>query len=93
MIPGDRRKRTVFQVVDCFSFVCNQWKSERKMSVIGKKLNPIQSGGHGDDTSDTDNTKNVTIKPDDVLRLNAITTDYLCKPGEEFPLKFIIFPL
>lgn len=55
------------------------------MSVIGKKLNPIQSsGGHEDDSLATTNDKeNSSIEPDDVLRLTTITNDYLCKPGED----------
>lgn len=55
------------------------------MSVIGKKLNPIQSsggGGHNEDSSTNDDKENATIKPEEVLRLTSITTDYLCKPGE-----------
>lgn len=65
------------------------------MSVIGKKLNPIEaSGGHGDDNSTTTtatatttpstaiiNSQSTKISPDDVLRLAQITDDYLCSSG------------
>lgn len=53
------------------------------MSVIGKKLNPIQaSGGHGDETTTTTNTQpSKIVTPDDVLRLTTITDDYLCSSG------------
>lgn len=49
------------------------------MSVIGKKLNPIQaSGGH---TTPTNNDEPSKITPDDILRLTTITDDYLCSSG------------
>lgn len=53
------------------------------MSVVGKQLNAIQSGGHGDDASNKVNSteKQATISPDHVLRLQAISDDYLCAPG------------
>lgn len=52
------------------------------MSVIGKKLNPIQaSGGHGDENTTTTNSQASKITPDDVLRLTTITDDYLCSSG------------
>lgn len=55
------------------------------MSVIGKKLNPIQSsGGHGDEnttTTTTTNSQPSKITPDYVLGLTAITDDYLCSSG------------
>lgn len=47
------------------------------MSVIGKKINPIQSGQGPLDTSAS---PECIITPDDVLRLNKITDDYLCTP-------------
>lgn len=53
------------------------------MSVIGKKLNPIQSSGGHEESPATENKGNSTIKPDDVLRLTSITPDYLCKPGNK----------
>lgn len=55
------------------------------MSVIGKKLNPIQSSGHSDDTTTarSNNKENLaTITPDEVLRLTSIADDYLCRPGK-----------
>lgn len=66
------------------------------MSVIGKKLNPIESieasGGHGDENSTTAaatttpstaiiNSQSTKITPDDVLRLTQISDDYLCSSG------------
>lgn len=52
------------------------------MSVIGKKLNPIQaSGGHGDENTVPANNQTSKITPDDVLRLTTITDDYLCSSG------------
>lgn len=52
------------------------------MSVIGKKLNPIQSGGgHGDENTSTTNSQPSSVTPDDVLRLTTITEDYLCSSG------------
>ncbi|XP_031636242.1 protein unc-119 homolog [Contarinia nasturtii] len=50
------------------------------MSVIGKKLNPIQqASGHSDENAPTTNSSEATkISPDDVLRLTTITDDYLC---------------
>lgn len=57
------------------------------MSVIGKKLNPIQSSGGHEESPPNENKENSTIKPDDVLRLTSITPDYLCKPGTKM-LKF-----
>lgn len=57
------------------------------MSVIGKKLNPIQaSGGHGDENTTTTTTNNQPSKitPEDVLRLTKITDDYLCSSGWKF---------
>lgn len=52
------------------------------MSVIGKKLNPIQaSGGHGDENTTPSNNQSSKITPDDVLRLTTITDDYLCCSG------------
>lgn len=67
------------------------------MSVIGKKLNPIEaSGGHGDENTTTTTAAGTTttppstaiihsqstkITPDDVLRLTQITDDYLCSSG------------
>lgn len=66
------------------------------MSVIGKKLNPIEaSGGHGDENTTTTTAAGATtppstaiihsqstkITPDDVLRLTQITDDYLCSSG------------
>lgn len=59
------------------------------MSVIGKKLNPIQSSGGHEESLSNENKENSTIKPDDVLRLTSITPDYLCKPGKKIMLKFI----
>lgn len=53
------------------------------MSVIGKKLNPIQSSGGHEESPANENKENSTIKPDDVLRLTSITPDYLCKPGRQ----------
>lgn len=54
------------------------------MSVIGKKLTPIQSsGGHGDENTTTTNSQPSKITPDDVLGLNSITDDYLCSSGWE----------
>lgn len=47
------------------------------MSVIGKKLNPLQSGNS---PLDTTSSPECIITPDDVLRLNKITDDYLCTP-------------
>lgn len=48
------------------------------MSVIGKKLNAIQSGGlrGGDQNS----TPQRLPTPDDVLHLNKIAEEYLCSP-------------
>lgn len=52
------------------------------MSVIGKKLNPIQaSGGHGDENTTTANSQPSKITPDHVLGLTTITDDYLCSSG------------
>lgn len=52
------------------------------MSVIGKKLNPIQaSGGHGDESTTPDNSQPSKITPDDILRLTSISDDYLCSSG------------
>lgn len=52
------------------------------MSVIGKKLTPIQaSGGHGDENTAPANNQPSKITPDDVLRLTTITDDYLCSSG------------
>lgn len=52
------------------------------MSVIGKKLNPIQaSGGHGDENTAPANNQPLKITPDDVLRLTTISDDYLCSSG------------
>lgn len=53
------------------------------MSVIGKKLNPIQSSGgnsvsHGDDTTNNQSIK--SIAPDDVLCLSKIAEEYMCNP-------------
>lgn len=54
------------------------------MSVVGKQLNSVQSSGHGDDVSNkVHNTeKKPTVTPDEVLRLTAISEDYLCSPGK-----------
>ncbi|XP_013107281.1 protein unc-119 homolog [Stomoxys calcitrans] len=52
------------------------------MSVIGKQLNNLQSSNTA--TPPADNEKNLqscTITPDDVLRLNKISEDYLCSPN------------
>lgn len=52
------------------------------MSVIGKKLNPLQaSGGHGEENNSTSNNQPSKITPEDVLRLTTITDDYLCSSG------------
>lgn len=65
------------------------------MSVIGKKLNPIDASGHGDENTTTTTAAGTTttpttaiihsqstkITPDDVLRLTQITDDYLCSSG------------
>lgn len=48
------------------------------MSVLGKKLNPLQSGGPRDST--TNNQPLECTTPDDVLHLTKITEDYLCSP-------------
>lgn len=45
------------------------------MSVIGKKLNPIGSGGGVSRTVSRDYPS-----PDDVLHLNKISDEYLCSP-------------
>lgn len=64
------------------------------MSVIGKKLNPIQSSGgggntgSGNDKTDEDIANQNQIKnskvitPDDVLGLTKIADEYFCSPGE-----------
>lgn len=59
------------------------------MSVIGKKLNPIQSSGGGnsavshnnDDDSSGNNQSTQSITPDDVLSLTKIAEEYMCSPG------------
>lgn len=51
------------------------------MSVIGKQLNSIQSTNK---TNSIDNDKPIdicSITPEDVLRLNKISEDYLCSPS------------
>lgn len=57
------------------------------MSVVGKKLNPIQANnannvGHGDETPPNDDQEPAKTTPDDVLKLKTIADDYLCRPGE-----------
>lgn len=49
------------------------------MSVIGKKLNPIQSGVPRRD-SNSSTQQQQYFKPDDILRMNKIADDYLCSP-------------
>lgn len=59
------------------------------MSVIGKKLNPIQSSGGGnnavshnnDDDSSGNKQSTQSITPDDVLSLTKIAEEYMCSPG------------
>ncbi|XP_055306847.1 protein unc-119 homolog [Sitodiplosis mosellana] len=70
------------------------------MSVIGKKLNPIQaSGGHSDEnttanTTTTTNNQPSKITPDDVLRLTTITDDYLCSSDANiFDIDFTRFKI
>lgn len=51
------------------------------MSVIGKKLNPIPSGGPRE--TNTNNSQQQRLQmptPDDVLHLNKIADEYLCSP-------------
>lgn len=63
------------------------------MSIIGKKLNPIQSSGGGNTESGNENTddditnqnqikNSKVITPEDVLSLTKIADEYLCRPGE-----------
>lgn len=60
------------------------------MSVIGKKLNPIQSSGannvgHGDDNNQSptnDQAPPAIVTPDDVLQMKNIADEYFCRPGE-----------
>lgn len=58
------------------------------MSVIGKKLTPIQAsgggGGHSDENTAPTNDQPSKITPDDILRLTTITDDYLCSSGWNF---------
>lgn len=51
------------------------------MSVIGKQLNPIQSGTTSVEVEEN-SSRNVqgVVSPDDVLRLTKISEDYLCSP-------------
>ncbi|XP_061395902.1 protein unc-119 homolog [Musca vetustissima] len=49
------------------------------MSIVGKQLNSLQSSNIA---TPVDNEKILcTITPDDVLRLNKISEDYLCSPS------------
>lgn len=51
------------------------------MSVIGKQLNTLQSTNK---SNSVDNDKIIhicSITPEDVLRLNKISEDYLCSPS------------
>lgn len=57
------------------------------MSVIGKKLNPIQSNLN----EDSNNHSEKSISPDEVLRLSKIAEDYLCSPGKQFDFLFLFF--
>lgn len=54
------------------------------MSIIRKKLNPIQANDGSNNICQTDdnsgqNTSNIT--PNDVLLMTKIADDYLCGPG------------
>lgn len=53
------------------------------MSVIGKKLNPIQSStvSHNNDDGNSNSQSTQSISPDDVLSLTKITEEYMCSPG------------
>lgn len=49
------------------------------MSVIGKKLNPIQSGGPRETNANNTAPQRLQMPtPDDVLHLNKIADEYLC---------------
>lgn len=50
------------------------------MSVIGKKLNPIQSGGPRESNANNQQPQRLQMTPDDVLHLNKIADEYLCSP-------------
>lgn len=55
------------------------------MSVIGKKLNPIQSSGgsvsHSNDDGSSNSQPTQSITPDGVLSLTKIADEYMCSPG------------
>lgn len=59
------------------------------MSVIGKKLNPIQSSGgggnstvsHNNDDGSSNSQPTQSITPDGVLSLTKIAEEYMCSPG------------
>lgn len=64
------------------------------MSVIGKKLNPIQaSGGHSDEnTAPPTNDQPSKITPDDILGFTTITDSYLCSSGWKIRLNVTLNP-
>lgn len=51
------------------------------MSIVGKQLSSLQASNSTSSTSDKEATELCTISPDDVLRLNKISDDYLCSPS------------
>ncbi|KAL9878198.1 protein unc-119 homolog [Glossina fuscipes] len=51
------------------------------MNVIGKQLNSLQSGNSSSSVNNEKSVDLCTITPEDVLRLNTITEDYLCSPS------------
>lgn len=65
------------------------------MSMIRKKLNPIQANDGNICQSDESNDQKSTISPNDVLLFTKITDDYLCGPGKVVDLHsfYIIFDL
>lgn len=51
------------------------------MSVIGKQLNTLPASNNSNTIEDESVVRICSITPDDVLRLNKISEDYLCSPS------------